>query len=137
MSNHQIFNHFILLGFQPMCLMDNSVNIQHWSQILSRSLHNYDILHHSPSEEQVSIQQWYQVLYLDQLSLFDCTHSKLLQKQAKQYLTISPSSHISYQYFMFLISLIGGGNLPSHWFQCVMIQSLVFPIMVQSRLPLN
>ena len=49
---------------------------------------------------------------------------------------ISYSSNLSCSYFMLLISPRGGVIGTSNWFQCVLLQPLVFPIMVWSCIPL-
>ena len=94
-----------------MSLLEILINIQHWSQVLPHSFQHSKIPFHNMflMENQVKIQQWYQLFSLAHFPLFDSTHSELIQKQPQKHLTISSSSNISCWYFMFLIYTIGGG----------------------------
>ena len=132
--NHRIWNHFILLRFWPMFLLDIQVSIQQWYQVLYQSVQPYDIPYHvlsiEPSEHPTV-----------EPSLVPGSPPKILFHALQvttttdiKNITISSSSNIYCQYFISSISPRGRLNWPITWFQYVLLQSIAPPILVQSRL---
>ena len=99
-----------------MFLLYIQVNIQKWSQFMSHLL-------------------WPSYIPYQILSGGYFTHSNLQQIQTQHHLNISSYSNIYCWSFMLLISPIGRLIGPIFLFQCVLLRSLIFTIIVQSCLP--